>query len=52
VQLAALTAGALLLDARGAEAARRWLDDGPWVLCSLAALAVFEAARRRPARGT
>jgi hypothetical protein len=50
VQLAALVVAALVLEARGPEAARSWLDDGPWLVAALAALAAFESARRR-ARG-
>lgn len=50
VQLGALVVAALVLEARGPELARSWLDDGPWLLAALAALAAFEAARRqRPA---
>ena len=51
VQLGALFVGALVLEARGAAAARSWLDDGPWLLAALAALAAFEAARRTRSRG-
>jgi hypothetical protein len=49
-QLAALLVAALLLDSRGAEVARRWLDDGPWLLAAVGALVVFEAARRTRVR--
>lgn len=49
-QLAALLVAALLLEARGAGVARRWLDDGPWLLGAFAALVAFEAARRTRAR--
>jgi hypothetical protein len=52
VQLAGLFVAALLLDARGPEAARRWLDDGPWLLAAVAALLAFEAARRSRPRST
>ena len=49
-QLAALVVAALLLECRGPDVARRWLDDGPWLLAGLAALAAFEAARRTRVR--
>jgi hypothetical protein len=46
VQLAGLGVAGLLLDAPGPEAARRWLDDGPWLLSAAVALFAFEWARR------
>lgn len=51
VSLAALFVGALVFEARGAELARSWLDDGPWLLAALVALVGFEAARRQRLRG-
>jgi hypothetical protein len=45
-QLAGLFVAGLVLDARGPEAARGWLDDGPWLIAAGFALFAFEAARR------